>query len=540
MRPSSGEAWPVAALGVATLLIVSPIWLTQAPAMPDYPAHLASFHLIGGLANDPVIAKFWRIEWAPIPNLASEFSVPLLAKLCGYRFATKLFLTLATLMWAIGPALVQRALYRRLYPTALAGALFAYSANFMWGFFNYIFASGLAILLFAGWIASTGWPSWRRALVFALALLPVYFSHVFAAALLLLMIGGYEAQAWFETRPLSFKSAAIRIWPILVAALPVAILFLFFKPAGADGHIAFNILTSWQDRIEAMLDLYFDQTHYVVLAALLVAVVAGLWTGRLALDRRMWLVLAVLLFLTAFAPEEAMGGWGVDLRIPPMFCALLFAASELRLERRWQMATAAVLLVVTAFDAAALAGNWRYYDRRYDEFRAADAVIPEGAKIVTVLDGDAIGWASDQPYWHMAEFAIIDRKAFTPLLFATKGQHVVRLLPSVANIAAQSARQGSPPDISELEDLSNGLIDGDTDIAFVFPYLMRFQCHYDYAVVVHLNGHRSPVPSMLHSVHEGSFFAIYAIDHHTCPRNSGTAYQFPQFGFHGRTGKLGN
>jgi hypothetical protein len=518
MRPSLGEHWPAAALAAATLLIVSPLWLAQVPAMPDYPAHLASFHLIGGLANDPVIAQYWRIEWGLIPNLASEITVPLLAKLCGYRIATKLFLTAATLFWAVGPALVQRALYGRITVTALVGALFAYNANFMWGFFNYHFASGLALVAFAGWIASAGWPQWRRAVVLTLALLAIYFSHVFAAALLLLLVGCYEAQAWLAAKPLSLKGAIARLWPIAAAMVPVAILFLFFKPAGVDGRVAFNLLDSWLDRIEAMLDLYFDQTHYALLVALLGAVVAGLRTGRLVLHRRMWLVLAALLFLTIFAPEEAMGGWGVDLRIPPVFCALFFASSELRLERRWLMATAALLLVVIGFDAAALAGNWRYYDRRYDEFRAADAVIPEGSRIVTVLDGDAIGWASDQPYWHMAEFAIIDRKVFTPLLFATKGQHAVRLQPSVAPFAAQSARQGSPPDISELEDLSNGLVDGDTDIAFVFPYLMRFQCHYDYAVVIHLNGHRSPVPSMLHLVHAGSFFAIYAIEHRGCPK----------------------
>ena len=40
----------------------------------------------------------------------------------------------------------------------------------------------------------------------------------------------------------------------------------------------------------------------------------------------------------------------------------------------------------------------------------------------------------------------------------------------------------------------------------------------DDVVLVHLNGHRSPVPSMLHLVHAGSFFAIYAIDHASCPK----------------------
>ncbi len=534
MRPSWGEYWPAAALAVAALVLASPLWLAETPAMPDYPAHLASFHLIGGLAHDPIIARFWRIEWGLIPNLASEFSVPLLAKLTGYDIATKIFLTLAAVLWVIGPALVQKALYGRVQVTALAAALFVYNANFLWGFFNYVFASGLAFVVFAGWIASVAWrpffspapraatPTlaargpWLRSALLALALLPIYFSHVFAAALLLVVIGCYEAALWFATRPLSLRDAFARLWPIVAATIPIAILFVFFKPAGTDGHVAFNILTSWQDRIEAMLDLYFDQTHYALLAVLLVAVVAGAWSGALRLHPHMRLVLAVLLLLTLFAPEEAMGGWGVDLRVPPVFCALLFAASELRLERRWLMATGAALLLVIGFNAAAIAGNWRYYDKRFDEFRTASAVIPEGSKIVTVLDGDSIGMASDQPYWHMAEFAIIDRKVFTPLLFATKGQHVVRLQPAVVPIAAQSARQGSPPDISELEDLANGLVDGDTDIEFVFPYLMRFQCHFDYAVVVHLAGHRSAVPALLHSVHQGSFFAIYRIQRVGC------------------------
>ena len=45
----------------------------------------------------------------------------------------------------------------------------------------------------------------------------------------------------------------------------------------------------------------------------------------------------------------------------------------------------------------------------------------------------------------------------------------------------------------------------------MFPYLMRFQCHYDEVVLVHLGGTRSPVPDSLHLRHAGSFFAIYDV-----------------------------
>jgi hypothetical protein len=105
----------------------------------------------------------------------------------------------------------------------------------------------------------------------------------------------------------------------------------------------------------------------------------------------------------------------------------------------------------------------------------------------------------------------LDYGAFTPLMFTTKGQHVVRLLPAYAGFAAATAQQGSPPDISELGDLAAGDVDGDPDIEDIFPYLMYFQCHFDQVVLIHLNGPRSPVPAMLHLRHAGSFFSLYDI-----------------------------
>jgi hypothetical protein len=211
------------------------------------------------------------------------------------------------------------------------------------------------------------------------------------------------------------------------------------------------------------------------------------------------------------APEWAMGGWGIELRLPAVLGVLAFAGAEFRLPHSAQRAIAAVAVFAAGWSAATLTGNWLYYDRRFAEFRSADRLLKPGSRIVTVLDGDAMGLASDQPYWHMAEYAIIDRSAFTPLLFATKGQHVIELTPAVSGIAATSAEQGSPPDISELDDLSAGNTRDDEDIREVFPYLLRFQCRFDAAVVVHLGGHRSPVPDMLEPVHQGTFFSLYRI-----------------------------
>ncbi len=137
--------------------MILPLWLAGTPAMPDYPARLAGFYLIGGGAQTNPLSDFYGIAWAPIPNLAGEIAIPLLAHLMPLEAAAKLFLSIAVAMWVAGPALIHRALYGRIGPAPLAAAFFAYNVNFMWGFFNYYFATGLCLIAFAGWIASERW-----------------------------------------------------------------------------------------------------------------------------------------------------------------------------------------------------------------------------------------------------------------------------------------------------------------------------------------------------------------------------------------------
>ncbi len=54
-------------------MLAAPLWLVWAPAMPDYPAHLASFALIENGAHG---SAFYRLHWTFVPNLASEILVP--------------------------------------------------------------------------------------------------------------------------------------------------------------------------------------------------------------------------------------------------------------------------------------------------------------------------------------------------------------------------------------------------------------------------------------------------------------------------------
>ena len=501
--------WPATTLTLLVCIFVAPLWFVHSPGMPDYPAHVAGFHLI--LGAEPRSA-YYAVHWLPVPNLASELTVPLLAKFLPLEAATKVFLSIAVAMWVAGPAAIHRALFGRMGVAPLAGALFAYNANFTWGFFNYYFAAGLSLLLFAAWIVSARRRTRLATAAFAVAVCVLYVFHLFAACLLLVLVGCFELSTALREKPTRLRSIIARGMPVAAAFAPAALAFVFFKSAGGEGGgVEFNYADSLADRVGSAAQWYFSEPAYLLIGGFAILIFAGLIYGRIRLHPVAKLLVVVLALLTVVAPEWALGGWGVDMRLPAVLGAIVFASMELRVPRIAAAGMGVVACLVAAGNAASLTADWAERDGQYREFRAALRDVPHNAKIFTVLDGDALDDISDPPYWHMAEFAIVDRGAFTPLMFTTKGQHVVQVRPPFDKLAAATAQQGSPPDATELSDLALGRDNDDPDIEDVFPYLKYFQCHFDIAVVIHGGGEQADLPDFMRLRHAGSFFSIYDI-----------------------------
>lgn len=506
MNSIRGLSWPLLVSITACVILAVPLWCVASPPMPDYPAHLASFYLIGG-----GLSNYYRVEWAFLPNLAGEAIIPLLAKLVPLGVATKLFLSIAIAMWVLGPAAVQRALFGRVGLGGIIAAAFAYNAPFMWGFFNYDFAAGVSFFVFAAWISTDAKRKPIHLAGFAIAFMLVYFAHLFALATLLMLIGCFELSGAWRGRDFSPTDMARRMSLLAALCVPVALTYLFLTPHGGGLNLQFNFLDTMAERFEAAIQFHFDLPAYALTGSLILAFLAGLLTRHLTIAPRMIPGLIVLFLCTLLAPEWALGGWGVHFRLPAVLGVMLFAASDVSLSRHKTSAGMIAMTILFACQAAILTVDWQRVDARYREFRAAASAIGAGARLLTVLDGDSLGWSADQPYWHMAEFAVIDRGAFTPLLFATRGQHIIHVLPPMNKYAAATAQQGSPPDIDELNDLAAGRRDADEDIRNVLPYLLYFQCHYDQAVVIHGDGPLSKIPPMLRLKHSGSFYALYDV-----------------------------
>jgi len=491
------ENGTVAALALAAVLLMLPLWLVGAPAMPDYPARLAGFYLIAGEHS-----LFYSVHWAVVPNLASEVLVPLLGRIMTLENAARVFLSAAIAMWVAGPALIHRTLYGRVGVMPLAGAVCAYNSNFMWGFFNYYFTVGLCLIAFAGWIASEKWRLAPRLAVFVPAALVLYFSHVLGAALFLFLVACHGA----TRSPPAWRRLFIEL---AVLGVPIAALFLL-QMHGAGSEIDFDIVASFPVRLTSIVQSRFEANNIVVLVGLGILLAAAWRSGVLSVHRRMRLAVGGIALAAILVPAVAMGGWGLHLRFPAVAALLLFASSEIAVPRRAAAMLGGVVLAVTGWMSFALAQSWGAHDKQVKELRAALDDVPRRTLLLTAIDIDHMDGVRVALYWHLAEFGIIDRDDATSLMFTTKGQSLVSPSPEIARYIAGTAQEGSPPSLEHLAPLAVG----DTRIPKIrndLQYLLRFPCHYDEVLLYHVSGKPGEVPAMLKARHEGSFFTLYDV-----------------------------
>ena len=236
----------------------------------------------------------------------------------------------------------------------------------------------------------------------------------------------------------------------------------------------------------------------------------GMWQHKVFVHPRMRLPLIALALGALLMPEYAIGGASGHFRLPAFAAAVLFASCDIRLSSPLKAALVVVVLVTLAWLSLNLANRWTTYDRQVVEFRSALANLPRGARLMTAISHVP----QSALYWHIAEFAIIDRGAFIPLMFTTKGQHITYVKSEMAPFAARSPIEGTPTPVKYLNELATGGSKNrkiQSSLCRRWPYLLYFTCHFDAVLVVHGKTKPQTNVRMLQPFFAGSFFTLYEV-----------------------------
>jgi hypothetical protein len=416
----AARLYPWAFLALVLLLCV-PVLAVRYPPLADYPNHLARAFILFHYGEVPAFQAEYLRVLAPIPNVALDVAFLGLFRVLSVEAASRVFLVLLVLLFALGCHLLGRAIQGRPTWMALPCACMVYSSTFFYGFVNYVAGVALFCLALAVWLqGSRGWTAARLAgavLLFFLA----YLSHLTAYASLGLAVVFYTAWG-LRAGTLDARRAALGLLPLLPPLLAFA---GFMRGNGRVGQVRWN---SWMDKLAGLLTPITTYSHRVdlgvcaglALAALLL--LAG--ARRITVDPPALLLGAVFFLLFLAAPLTLLTASAVDVRF--VLPAVILALLSVRVDAGGAAAAGALAIfaLVIVGRMGFILHTWKQLDTETRREVAAFDSLPEGARIypITVESPDWETAKRERGLESVAHYATIRRHAFLPTLFAYRGQ----------------------------------------------------------------------------------------------------------------------
>lgn len=481
----------------------APIVLRDIPPLADYPNHLARLYAIGHLGNDPLLARFYRIEWHILPNLASDLLIPPLAQFIGLYHAGQVFLVLALALVASGAQAIHCALYRRLSPGPLAIFIFLYSYPLLSGVMNYVFGLGVALWGIAAWIRLREAPAPRRALVSTAFIAVLFLSHLYALGIYGLVLLCYEG----------WRAAAQRVRPPLSDLLAFALPFLPALPllaltptAHYAGAIRWDLATKLTGLAELVVEFHprLDLALGFAIAALLLC---AWWTRRVRLHPAGAVFAAATGLLFIAMPTSIFGSWGADVRLPISAMLVLVGFLDWRLPgaaaRRGFLAA---IVALSLFRIGLVDSAWTHFDASILAMRAAFSEIVPGSKILLAMADDHHTPFAMQKITQAPVLAMMDRSSFVPIAYTHPAMQILRVQPAFWRISNRGTNDDVPPPVSALR---RALADprGAAD-----TYFADWSRDFDYLFVLYPRpGAANPMPRHLALLKSGPEFQLYRI-----------------------------
>jgi hypothetical protein len=508
-RALPGEVERASVVAGQTVLVAAvimlPLLYTLVPPLEDYPNHLSRIFALASLPQNGILARFYEVEWAAIPNLIMDLVTPPLVPFVGIYVAGKLFLGAALLLMLTGPLALHRAVHGHWSAWPLVGGLFVYNGFLFVGLMNYVFGVGLAVWGLAVWIRLADRPVVVRSLASAMFCLALYVCHLSAVGLYGLAIGSFELWRLWSRRASLGQVLPQSLAALVLPALPCLALLLQSPTWGLSGEI------NWEaqgklDALVMLVSVYSDLADIPLLLLAGAVVTIGVRRGVLKVHPAGLLVLAVLAAAFLAMPRQAFGSWMADQRLVLglFFLTLGFVSVDLR-GLGGSNAFFTLCLASVALRVVDVSVNWSAASLPVLELRDTVRSVSPGSRIL-VVEADDLETATpvSVAMSHAATLAVIERSALVSRLFVVPGKQVLHARPAVRDQV--DTEDGDTPSLSQV-------VLAATDPAGGGRYWDRWPQRYDYMIVLGTDPDESsnPLPSRLRLVHNGRGFQLYRV-----------------------------
>ncbi len=490
---------------VFLLVSIIPLLTHPLPPLEDDANHVWRMYVMADHGRNPNLAKYYEIDWEPLPNLMMDLIVPSIAKVVNVYLASQIFTVAIFGLLMSGTFALNRALFKRWSALPLLAFPLLYNYMFLVGLMNYFFGVGLALWGLAIWIALREKPWPARYLVSALLAVALYLCHLFAVGVYGLGLMAFEI--WFA---MSIDRSA---WPyraikFCCAGLPFALLIPFLLTSSTWGHAS-----EWDWESLGKLDglLYVVETYSDIVAFVLtgVVVVGGVWAMRERM-LRVHPFLMILLFVGGLVymamPRMLFASYLADQRLP--IAIAFMAVACFRVEMRQEFVRRLFLVVSLGLLAARVAEvdiAWANASPATLEMKESLRKIQKGSKVlVAYTDSNMPNEVEHLGLVHAVSLAIIERQALITTAFTTKGKQIMHVRPEFRKLV--DTEDGTPPTIDQL--VIDAVGRGTDDSSYWHDWTKK----YDYVYLLFTDEDSdNPMPDKLKQVYDGDNFQLYRI-----------------------------
>ena len=210
-------------------------------------------------------------------------------------------------------------------------------------------------------------------------------------------------------------------------------------------------------------------------AALLPVLIARLGGVRVLHPGVVWPIVTMLLIYLPM-PDRLLSSENADWRLLVPLAFVLVAAAEDPFPRgRGRIAIGLLAIVLNAAAAYNAWTFWRGGDRIASELRAVLEPLPQGARLIPYIPGDEEYLNAYRPpsLLHIATYAVIERAAMVPTVFAKAGKQPIELKEQYT-VAVEWHRWlhfggPPPPEMTRLTDPMNYVLEIRTDFGVTGP-----------------------------------------------------------------------
>jgi hypothetical protein len=437
-RPSFVSAtatpvWITWALPLLALVLASlPLALSAMPPLFDYPNHLARADAMSRFYDDPALQSHFQLTSLLVPNVLSDIVLLVLMQEIDPDTAGRILLFLTFALTLGGIAALGRAAYGQVSPWALLGALFLTNEMFFWGFLNYNLGLGLLLWALAAALYLDEKPVLLRLLVGTCFALLIFLAHLVAFGLYAVAVSVLECvRAWRNRRDTRTKLAVHAAVSIL-QFVPALLLYFEVSPSSSLPLAPRFDFSAWGklSPFTRLLSSGNPEMDVPVLIGATLLIIGGLALRRAALHPGLALASASFVGLVLVLPYSALGSFFLDSRIVIAAVYLLIASvapRKLGPRGAGLVTTAALLLLVVR--SSVLTNDWQEQSNSISEVRDAFNRLPRGAVLIAGSGapfelGDWVNTRRIRPATeHIATYAVIDRQAIVPNLFARQGHN---------------------------------------------------------------------------------------------------------------------